>query len=122
MYKRQGARDAATPARVARLMLRVSDLDRSLQFYTEGLGFSVLRKRSLLPARAAFTAVLGGGGAAAGAPSRAHGTTLELVYEYGSSKRKLNAGASLGARIAARARAAIATAFARSLPRPVLQT
>ena len=85
-----GARDAATRAR--RAPCCACRTSTGPQFYTEGLGFSVLRA-PLLPARATFTAVLGGGGAAAGAPSRAHGTTLELVQT--AARRSTRARASV---------------------------
>jgi lactoylglutathione lyase len=61
--------------RILHTMLRVTDLDRSLSFYTEVLGMSLLRK-SEYPEGKFTLAFLGYG-------SETNNTVLELTYNWG---------------------------------------
>ena len=70
-----------TPMRILHTMLRVGDLSRSIRFYTEGLGMSVLRQRDYPDGK--FTLTFLGYG-----PEESH-PALELTYNYGVSSYEL---------------------------------
>jgi lactoylglutathione lyase len=67
--------------RVLHTMLRVGDLDRSLQFYTEVLGMQVLRRNDYPDGK--FTLAFVGYG------SEEEGAVIELTYNWGVDKYEL---------------------------------
>lgn len=68
--------EGSTP-RLARVTLRVPDLEDATEFFTKDLGMTLHRKRSLMPAEAAIAAYVGF------QPTEEEGTVLELRYVYG---------------------------------------
>ncbi|MCG8417156.1 MAG: lactoylglutathione lyase [Proteobacteria bacterium] len=67
--------------RILHTMLRVSDLDRSLKFYTEILGMQLLRKKEYPAGR--FTLAFVGYG------PEVEGACLELTYNWGTDQYTL---------------------------------
>jgi len=67
--------------RVLHTMLRVGDLDRSIQFYTEVLGMQVLRRNDYPDGK--FTLAFVGYG------SEDEGAVIELTYNWGVDKYDL---------------------------------
>lgn len=67
--------------RMLHTMLRVGDLDRSLKFYTEILGMSLLRKKDYPEGE--FTLAFVGYG------DEAENTVLELTYNWGTDSYDL---------------------------------
>lgn len=67
--------------RVLHTMLRVGDLDRSIQFYTEVLGMQVLRRNDYPDGK--FTLAFVGYG------SEDEGAVIELTYNWGVDKYEL---------------------------------
>lgn len=65
---------AATPSRILYSMFRVSDLERSIVFYRDGLGMSELRRETFKKGR--FTLVFMGYGDASS------GAMIELTYNW----------------------------------------
>ncbi|MDQ8023859.1 MAG: lactoylglutathione lyase [Moraxellaceae bacterium] len=70
--------------RVLHTMIRVGDLDRSIQFYTEVLGMHVLRHTDYPDGK--FTNVFVGYG-----PETEH-AVIELTYNYGVEKYEMGTG------------------------------
>lgn len=70
--------------RLLHTMLRVGDLDRSLYFYTEGLGMTLLRKKDYPEGR--FTLAFVGYG------DEAQHTVLELTYNWDQHQYDLGNG------------------------------
>ncbi|HEB77050.1 MAG TPA: lactoylglutathione lyase [Methylothermaceae bacterium] len=70
--------------RILHTMLRVGDLERSLQFYTEVLGMKLLRRRDYPEGR--FTLAFVGYG------DEAHNTVLELTYNWDTHHYDLGNG------------------------------
>jgi len=70
--------------RLLHTMLRVGDLQRSIEFYTKALGMTVLRQRDYPDGK--FTLAFLGYG-----PEDTH-TVLELTYNYGQSSYELGTG------------------------------
>lgn len=67
--------------RILHTMLRVADLDRSIQFYTELLGMKLLRRKDYPDGK--FTLAFLGYG------DEAKNTVLELTYNWGVSSYEL---------------------------------
>ncbi|PLA75496.1 lactoylglutathione lyase [Hydrogenovibrio sp. SC-1] len=70
--------------RLLHTMLRVGDLDKSIQFYTEVLGMTLLRRKEY-PEGEFTLAFLGYG-------NEADNTVLELTYNWGQSQYDLGEG------------------------------
>lgn len=70
--------------RILHTMLRVGDLDRSIDFYTRVLGMNLIRKRDNEQYR--YTLAFVGYG------SEADGAVLELTYNWDTSEYDLGAG------------------------------
>ncbi|MEC5398290.1 lactoylglutathione lyase [Uliginosibacterium sp. H1] len=70
--------------RVLHTMIRVGDLDRSIQFYTEVLGMHVLRKSDYPEGK--FTNVFVGYG------DESEHAVIELTYNYGVEKYEMGTG------------------------------
>jgi lactoylglutathione lyase len=70
--------------RLLHTMLRVGDLDRSIQFYTQVLGMTLLRRDDYPEGK--FTLAFIGYG------DEAHHTVIELTYNYGVSAYDLGKG------------------------------
>lgn len=82
----------APAAPAAKVVLKVKDLPAALEFYTTGLGMTLLRQRSLVPNEAALVAYVGFGDDQSGMEAGASGLTrLELRYVYGSDKVEADA-------------------------------
>ncbi len=67
--------------RILHTMLRVGDLDRSIQFYTEVLGMHVLRRTDYPEGKFTLAFV--------GYQTEAEGTVLELTYNWGVGRYEL---------------------------------
>ena len=82
------SKDAPAPAQpAAKVVLKVKDLPAAIEFYTTGLGMTLLRQRALVPDEAALAAYVGFSDDDAGPESGASGAArLELRYVYGSEK------------------------------------
>ena len=65
-------------SRFLHTMLRVGNLDRSVDFYTNGFGMKELRRRDVPEGK--YTLVFVGYG------DEEHNTVLELTYNYGTDK------------------------------------
>ena len=70
--------------RILHTMLRVGNLERSLQFYTEVLGMRLLRQTDYPDGKFTLAFV--------GYQDEAAGAVLELTYNYGVDKYDLGAG------------------------------
>ncbi len=70
--------------RILHTMLRVGDLDRSIQFYTEVLGMTLLRQKEYPDGK--FTLAFLGYGA------EAENTVIELTYNWDSDHYDLGSG------------------------------
>jgi lactoylglutathione lyase len=70
--------------RILHTMLRVGDLERSLQFYTQVLGMKVLRRKDYPEGKFTLAFV--------GYQSEAEGTVLELTHNWDTDKYDLGNG------------------------------
>jgi lactoylglutathione lyase len=70
--------------RILHTMVRVGDLDRAIDFYTNVLGMQLLRRRDV-PSQNYTLAFVGYG-------DEAHGAVLELTYNYGVDRYDLGGG------------------------------
>ncbi|MDB5799488.1 MAG: lactoylglutathione lyase [Rhodocyclales bacterium] len=70
--------------RVLHTMIRVGDLDKSIEFYTEVLGMHVIRKSDYPEGK--FTNVFVGYG------DESEGAVIELTYNYGVDKYDIGNG------------------------------
>ncbi len=70
--------------RILHTMLRVGDLERSLAFYTEGLGMKLLRRHDYPEGK--FTLAFVGYG------DESQGAVIELTYNWGVEKYELGTG------------------------------
>ena len=70
--------------RILHTMIRVGDLDRSIQFYTDVLGMKVIRRSDYPEGK--FTNVFVGYG------SEEEGAVIELTYNWGVSSYELGTG------------------------------
>jgi lactoylglutathione lyase len=70
--------------RILHTMLRVGDLERSLQFYTQVLGMTVLRRKDYPDGKFTLAFV--------GYQSETEGTVLELTHNWGTDKYDLGSG------------------------------
>jgi lactoylglutathione lyase len=70
--------------RILHTMLRVGDLERSLQFYTQVLGMQVLRRKDYPDGKFTLAFV--------GYQSEAEGTVLELTHNWDTDKYDLGSG------------------------------
>ena len=70
--------------RILHTMIRVGDLEKSIQFYTEGLGMELLRKKDY-PGGEFTLAFLGYG-------SEGETAVIELTYNWGTSSYDLGSG------------------------------
>jgi lactoylglutathione lyase len=70
--------------RVLHTMLRVGDLDKSIAFYTEVLGMSLLRRKDYPDGR--FTLAFVGYG------DESHNSVIELTHNWGVDKYELGTG------------------------------
>ena len=74
----------ATPSRILYQMIRVSNLDRSLQFYINALGMHELRRESFIVGR--FTLLFVGYG------KEVNDTVLELTYNWDEQRYEHGSG------------------------------
>ncbi|MDB5813214.1 MAG: lactoylglutathione lyase [Rhodocyclales bacterium] len=70
--------------RILHTMIRVGNLDRAIQFYTEVLGMHVIRKSDFPEGK--FTNVFVGYG------DESEGATIELTYNYGVEEYDIGTG------------------------------
>jgi len=70
--------------RILHTMLRVGDLERSLQFYTQVLGMKLLRRKDYPEGKFTLAFV--------GYQSEAEGTVLELTHNWDKDKYDLGSG------------------------------
>ena len=112
------SKDAPAPAQpAAKVVLKVKDLPAAIEFYTTGLGMTLLRQRALVPDEAALAAYVGFSDDDAGPESGASGAArLELRYVYGSEKVEPDAEINVVS-TRRRARSAPASRAARSSAR-----
>ncbi len=75
---------SAIPSRILYTMIRVADLDRSIEFYHDALGMKELRRETFTEGR--FTLVFMGYGDAASDP------TIELTYNWDESNYEHGTG------------------------------
>jgi lactoylglutathione lyase len=74
------------PTRFLHTMLRVGDLDKSINFYTQGLGMTLLRSQAYPEGEYTLAFV--------GYQDEADGTVLELTYNWG--KQHYDIGTAFG--------------------------
>lgn len=70
--------------RILHTMLRVGDLDRSIQFYTEVLGMRLLRRKDYPEGKFTLAFI--------GYQEESEGAVLELTYNWGVSRYELGTG------------------------------
>lgn len=70
--------------RILHTMLRVGDIDRSIQFYTEVMGMRLLRRKDYPEGKFTLAFV--------GYQDESEGAVLELTYNWGVSRYELGTG------------------------------
>ncbi len=69
------------PIRILHAMLRVGDLDKSIAFYSQHLGMTLLRRQDYPEGEYTLAFI--------GYEDEAHGTVLELTYNWGKDNYEL---------------------------------